>query len=104
MSVLHPLTIRYIRNFERGGSLLIEMEYADGGTLAQLLGPRQTPLSERAVLHVWAQLCSALAHMHSRGVLHRDLKTANVFLTSSLQVKVGDFGISKVNFFVYMLN
>jgi len=84
-------------NFERGGSLLIEMEYADGGTLAQLLGPRQTPLSERAVLHVWAQLCSALAHMHSRGVLHRDLKTANVFLTSSLQVKVGDFGISKVN-------
>ncbi|XP_059479403.1 serine/threonine-protein kinase Nek8-like [Neocloeon triangulifer] len=95
-SLNHPNIIRYIRSFERGGSLLIEMEYADGGTLAQLLGPRNVPLSERAVLHIWSQLSAALAHMHSRGVLHRDLKTANVFLTSSLQVKVGDFGISKV--------
>lgn len=77
-------------------SLMIEMEYADGGSLSRLLAKRSSPLSERASLHIFGQICAALDHMHSRGVLHRDLKAANVFLTKRLAVKVGDFGISKV--------
>ena len=39
----------------------------------------------------------AFRHMHDNNVLHRDLKTANIFLTKENMVKVGDFGISKVN-------
>ncbi|KAF4516945.1 hypothetical protein B566_EDAN005546, partial [Ephemera danica] len=82
-SLNHP---NIIRSFERDGQLMIEMEYADGGNLNQLLARRHRPFSERAVLHIYRQICAALRHMHERGVLHRDLKTANV----------GDFGISKV--------
>ncbi|XP_059486936.1 serine/threonine-protein kinase Nek8-like isoform X2 [Neocloeon triangulifer] len=95
-SLNHPNIIRYIRSFEWEESLMIEMEYADGGSLARLLAKRVTPLSEPAALHIFGQICAALDHMHSRGVLHRDLKTANVFLTKRLAVKVGDFGIAKV--------
>ena len=42
------------------------------------------------------QICMALEYVHRRKVIHRDIKTQNVFLTSSNTVKVGDFGISKV--------
>ncbi len=41
-------------------------------------------------------MVSAIRYMHSRHVLHRDLKTANVFLTKEGEAKIGDFGISKI--------
>ena len=42
------------------------------------------------------QICLALEYVHGRKVIHRDIKTQNVFLTGSNTIKVGDFGISKV--------
>jgi NIMA (never in mitosis gene a)-related kinase len=41
------------------------------------------------------QVCLALKHMHDRNVIHRDIKSENVFLTLQNLVKLGDFGISK---------
>lgn len=41
-------------------------------------------------------MCMGLQHIHQKKVLHRDLKSQNIFLTSTNQVKIGDFGISKV--------
>ena len=51
---------------------------------------------ESDVLHIFGQMVSAIRYMHSKSVLHRDLKTANIFLTKEEVVKVGDFGISKM--------
>ena len=42
------------------------------------------------------QLCLGLQHIHNKKVLHRDLKTQNVFITKENRVKIGDFGISKI--------
>ncbi|XP_050073943.1 serine/threonine-protein kinase Nek8 [Anopheles maculipalpis] len=94
----HPNIIAYLGSSVRGDLLLIEMEYADGGTLAQMLAERNQsePLPERFVLNMFEQLTSAISYMHSQNILHRDLKTANVFLHGKGTVKVGDFGISKI--------
>lgn len=81
--------------------LNLVMEYAEGGTLGEQISSRaaaQSPFPT-SLVHRWtSQLCSALQHVHSQWVLHRDLKTHNVFLTSSGDLKLGDFGISKANY------
>ena len=81
-------------------TLCIVMEWAHGGDLSALLAKRKRenkPLSEDEVLRIFWQLTSALAHLHhGHHMLHRDLKPQNVFLTSDLDVKLGDFGLAKV--------
>ena len=44
----------------------------------------------------FVQLCLAMDNIHTRKILHRDIKSQNIFLTKSNTVKLGDFGISKV--------
>ena len=53
-------------------------------------------MEEKDVVDVFYQMTSALRYIHDRNVLHRDLKTANIFLTKEGMVKIGDFGISKM--------
>lgn len=71
------------------------MEYANEGNLAQVINENDHHLPERYVLNVFEQMTSAVSYMHNENILHRDLKTANVFLKNAL-VKIGDFGISKI--------
>ncbi|XP_063710394.1 uncharacterized protein LOC134838953 isoform X6 [Symsagittifera roscoffensis] len=94
----HPNIISYFDHFEEDGVLIIEMEYADGGTLAQMLiqrGPDE-PMEEGEILVLFQQMVAALRHIHSHHILHRDFKTDNIFLTKEGIVKLGDFGISKM--------
>jgi len=75
------------------------MEYCDGGDLARYIKTKKDagqPFTESQVMDFFAQIVLAVAHMHSISVLHRDLKTQNVFLSRRSVVKVGDFGIAKV--------
>lgn len=94
----HPHIISYYDSFIRNEMLLIEMEYAEGGTLAQSIAERNANdrFSERQILSIFEQITSAISYMHSESILHRDLKTANIFLCHNGIVKVGDFGISKI--------
>ncbi|XP_063909178.1 serine/threonine-protein kinase Nek8 isoform X2 [Zophobas morio] len=95
----HPNIIKYLGSFQKEGSLIIVMEYADGGNLTQLINAKRNKnevFSEKSVLNIISQICAALAYMHANKILHRDLKSANIFLNMNGNVKVGDFGISKV--------
>ncbi len=75
------------------------MEFASGGDLQQMIHSRKQRrrlYDESAVWSMFLQIALALKHLHARNILHRDLKTANVFLTGENNVvKVGDLGVSK---------
>lgn len=75
------------------------MDYADGGDLYTKINERKkigSLWSESFILDLFVQICIALKHVHDSRILHRDLKTQNIFLTSKGEVKMGDFGISRV--------
>lgn len=61
-------------SFTRGNVLLIEMEYADGGTLAQIIAKRGIQMDyipERNVITIFEQMTSATNYMHSENIIHR---------------------------------
>jgi serine/threonine protein kinase len=71
------------------------MEYVDGETLFSRIH-RLGPLPLDQALAVITHLCAALSYLHERGVMHRDLKSANIKITSGGSVKLLDFGIAKL--------
>ncbi|MGM0577563.1 MAG: protein kinase domain-containing protein [Myxococcota bacterium] len=96
----HPNTIRL---FDFGqvddGSLFLVMEYLEGEPLGALL-KREAPLEPARVVRLAEQILESLAEAHAHGIVHRDMKPANLFLTEVFGkrdfVKVLDFGIAKV--------
>ena len=95
----HPYIVTYVESFLEKRCLCIIMEYAEGGDLYSWLGrlkARHERASEKQVIEWFLQLCLALKYVHDHKVLHRDLKSQNVFLTAKGEIKLGDFGISRV--------
>jgi len=80
---------------ESEGRPYIVMEYVDGRSLADVLHDR-FPLTLAHRLRLVQQLCAALEYAHAHGVVHRDIKPANVMLDQHGDLKVVDFGISKI--------
>ncbi|CEM27630.1 unnamed protein product [Vitrella brassicaformis CCMP3155] len=80
--------------------LVTVMEFCEGGDLKELINQvaaQDLYLAEEQIMRWFVQLAQALAYLHSNRVLHRDLKTSNIFMTSDRQTaKIGDFGISRV--------
>ncbi len=76
------------------GAYYIVMEYVDGPTLRDIVRG-EGPLSPAKVIEIGAEIGAGLAAAHQEGVLHRDMKPANVLLTKTGSVKVADFGIAR---------
>jgi NIMA (never in mitosis gene a)-related kinase len=74
------------------------MSYAEGGDLSQRI--KEAKINEQFIgeeeIITWiTQISLAIKHVHDRKIIHRDLKTQNIFLTKNNDVKLGDFGIAK---------
>eukprot|EP00002_Diphylleia_rotans_P015302 TRINITY_DN2973_c0_g1_i2.p1 TRINITY_DN2973_c0_g1~~TRINITY_DN2973_c0_g1_i2.p1 ORF type:complete len:674 (-),score=153.03 TRINITY_DN2973_c0_g1_i2:1056-3077(-) len=110
----HPNIIGYEQSFIAEGALNIIMDYADGGDLSEAIKKANgSHFKEEIILNWFVQIAMALNHVHQQNILHRDLKSSNVFLTTSRPrtveqldeemiydetniVKLGDFGIARV--------
>lgn len=91
----HPHIIALDEVFEEGEDDLVQiLEYAARGDLRDLMGSRKgKPFTEGELLSCFAALASAVQYMHTKGIVHRDIKPDNVFITQEGTVKLGDFGL-----------
>jgi len=78
---------------EHEGTLYLVMEYVDGEPLSERVA--RGPLPIREAVDVALQVADALTEAHARGIVHRDIKSANIMLTPRGQAKVLDFGLAK---------
>lgn len=89
----HPNICTIYEVGETEGDPYIAMEYVEGRPLDRMIPPGGLPPED--VLRFGCQIVEALEHAHERGVIHRDLKSANVVITPAGRVKVLDFGLAK---------
>ncbi|CAI5784107.1 serine serine/threonine-protein kinase Nek1 isoform X1 [Podarcis lilfordi] len=93
----HPNIVLYRESFEEGGCLYIVMDYCEGGDLFKKINTQKGVLfSEDQIMDWFVQICLALKHVHDRKILHRDIKSQNIFLTKDGTIQLGDFGIARV--------
>jgi serine/threonine protein kinase len=91
----HPHIVTVFDVGEDQGTFFLAMEVVQGGSFSQRLADR-AGFAMHDRIRVVAEVAEALAHAHERGVLHRDVKPANILLTPTLSAKVTDFGIGKL--------
>jgi TolB-like protein len=89
----HPHVCTVHEVGEADGQVYIAMELVEGQPLAAILDGEALPVEQ--ALRYGTQVADALAHAHERGVVHRDLKSANVVITPEGRAKVLDFGLAK---------
>jgi serine/threonine protein kinase len=91
----HPSLVQvYDAGTDTSGRPWVVMEYVDGQTLADAV--RSSPLPVARIAEIGAAVADALAHVHARGMVHRDVKPANVLLGKDGSVKLTDFGIARL--------
>lgn len=97
----HPNIIKFIEVFRSSkptSTLNIVMDFAKGGDLQKLIKTQRQKkqyFKESQIIDWFTQICLAIKHIHDKKILHRDLKSQNIFLTENGLIKLGDFGIAK---------
>jgi serine/threonine protein kinase len=91
----HPNIVVVYDAGQENGQYFITMEYLQGTTLEQILKQRGA-MSAQIVASIGIQICAGLHYAHANKIIHRDIKTANLFFTRERIVKIMDFGLAKM--------
>ena len=93
----NPYIVKYYDSFIEKNLLNIVMEYCEAGDLTtHMKGNMGRPLSENKIWKFTIQMCLGLEYLHSKKILHRDIKTMNIFLNKDENIRIGDLGVAKV--------
>jgi len=92
-----PYIVKFYDSFADKNQINIVMEYCENGDLGQYL-KRQTGklLTESKIWKFFVEMCLGLQYLHANKILHRDVKTINMFLTKDDRIKIGDLGVAKM--------
>lgn len=94
----HPNILKYKDIYINNGIIYLVIEYCDFGDLRKQIHVSNTigkHFSEELILFWSLQLLDGLKYIHNFNILHRDLKTENIFLDDKGLIKIGDFGVSR---------
>ncbi|KAF8488407.1 kinase-like domain-containing protein [Gautieria morchelliformis] len=95
----HPNVLKYIDSWEQNDALYIQTELCELGNFGTFLaeyGTHFEALDEARVWKICAELSSGLRFIHGAGVIHLDLKPANIFVTAEGRFRIGDFGMASL--------
>ena len=101
--LLHPNVISFKDVFKdtKLDYFYIVMEYANDGDLSKKIKTQKNKIigdkyfSEEKIMQYFYQICRGLQYIHSKNIIHRDIKSQNIFLMKNGKIKIGDFGIAK---------
>ncbi|CAI2385415.1 unnamed protein product [Moneuplotes crassus] len=96
-TIKNDYIVKYESHFEDKGFICILLEYMDNGDVGQYLKKncKDKLLAENQIWKIFIQTCLGVQYLHTRKILHRDLKTINLFLNQDMTLKIGDLGVAK---------
>ena len=91
----HPNITKILEYFESEKYYLIIMEYINGGNLFSFVKKRRK-LNEKLAKFLFYQIINGIKYLHSKNIVHRDIKLENILIDVNNNIKICDFGISKI--------
>jgi NIMA (never in mitosis gene a)-related kinase len=92
-----PYIVKYYDSFTDKQVINIIMEYCENGDLGIYLKRQMgRQLAEQKIWKFMIEMCLGLQYLHANKILHRDVKTINMFLTKDDRIKIGDLGVAKM--------
>ncbi|KAM0437505.1 hypothetical protein ACHAPT_001869 [Fusarium lateritium] len=89
----HKNVVQFLRAFSQENCTYLVLELCPNGSLMDMV-KRRKGITEPEVRFYSVQIAGAIKYMHSKGIIHRDLKMGNIFLDSRMNAKIGDFGLA----------
>ncbi|KAI9350335.1 kinase-like domain-containing protein, partial [Obelidium mucronatum] len=92
----HPNVVQFMGCSLLNNEILLVTEFVCGGTVKEWIQDETRKMSDRLRVSIAMDVAKAMAYLHSRGIIHRDLKTDNLLVTENKRIKVCDFGFSRL--------
>ncbi|XP_058889807.1 serine/threonine-protein kinase PLK4-like [Acipenser ruthenus] len=90
----HPSILELYNYFEDSNYVYLVLEMCHNGEMSRYLKNRKGPFSEDEARHFMHQIVKGMLYLHTHGILHRDLTLSNLLLSSSMNIKIADFGLA----------